>query len=419
MSDLTDFDRDSTPQEGEMSNDRPAASEAATALLEAEYESASIRPRKKFPTITVVAGLAVAGALGFYFLTSAGSAQGETTGDDASEVAEEEDAEEAEKDPIPVEAKAARGGSISSYISSTANLVPENQVQILAEWEGRVAKLMVEEGDVVKKGAVLAELARQDGEIILSKAKVRSENNRLAMERSRRLLQQELISQETFDLAKLEDDLAQQELAEAEWRMEKTFIRSPFSGRITERLLQLGQHVRPGDQLFSVADFDPLVARIYLPEGDVLDLEEGRAVEISLRASADITFQGRIRQISPVVDTATGTVKLTIEARQVPRQVRPGAFVRVDIVRQTVADAVLVPREAVVRELQRAYVFIAKDGIAEKRSVELGMEEKGWLQTVSGVEAGDQIIVAGQGGLKDGALVTLLATNSNLELASK
>lgn len=415
MSDLTALDRDTTTPED--AHNLEASADAAAADG-GEFDETESRPSKRrgFPTITLISGLAVAGALGFYLLTAAGSAEGEPA---AEEVAEAGDEEETEKEPVPVETTQAKGGSISSYISSTANLVPENQVQLLAEWEGRVAKLNVEEGDTVRKGAVLAELARQDGEIILSKAKVRAENSRLAKERSQRLLQQELISQETFDGAKLEHDLAQQELAEAEWRIEKTYIRSPFSGRVTERLLQLGQHVRPGDQLFSVADFDPLVARIYLPEEDVLDLEEGRSVNISLRAASEVEFQGKIRQISPVVDTATGTVKLTVEARQVPRQVRPGAFVRIDIVRQTVADAVLVPREAVVRELQRAFVFVAADGVAEKRTVELGMEEEGWLQAVSGVAAGDQIIVAGQGGLKDGAPVKMLTPEPTVELASK
>lgn len=419
MTDLTALDQDiDSPADTDLNSDDVLSGDLG-GLSETDAVPEK-RRRRRFPTITLAVGLLAAGSLGFYLLTAADTAEGETA-DDTVAAAEADDAEkdEEKKDPIPVEAQEARGGRISSYISSTANLVPENQVQILAEWEGRVASLTVEEGDAISKGSVLAELARQDGEIALSKTKVQAENNRLAFERSQRLLKQELISQETFDSAKLAYELAKQELAEAEWRLEKTFIRTPFGGRITERLVQPGQHVRPGDHLFSVADFDPLVARIYLPEADVLELEEGRTVQIALRAASDIAFEGRIRQISPVVDTATGTVKLTIEARDVPRQVRPGAFVRIDIVRQTVADAVLVPREAVVRELQKAYVFVAKDGVAEKRTVELGMEERGWLQTVEGVAVGDQIIVAGQGGLKDGAPVKVLTPEAPAQLAAK
>ena len=88
--------------------------------------------------------------------------------------------------------------------------------------------------------------------------------------------------------------------------------------------MTVGQHIRPGDELFMVTDFDPLVARIYLPEKDILGLAEDRPVRIQLQADEDVEFEGRIRQISPVVDVATGTVKLTIEAIRPPRSVRPG-----------------------------------------------------------------------------------------------
>lgn len=385
--------------------------------------------KKRLPAVSIVAGVIIALLLGLYSFNAA-QANGDTSSaDDAAETAdaksgenqdsdskdsdakdgEDKDGEdEEEKAPIPVEAAEIETGRISSYISATANLVPENEVRILSEWEGRLDKLNVEEGDRVVKGQVLAALARQDGEIILNKAKIKSETSRLAYERAERLKTQELISPEAFDKIALDHEIASQELAEAEWNFEKTLIRSPFTGRVTERMVQPGQHVRPGDELFTVADFDPLISRIYLPERDVLALDEGRAVRISLRADSGIEFDGRIRQISPVVDTATGTIKVTVEARSVPAKVRPGAFVRIDIVRDRIADAVLMPREAVVRELQSAFVFVAKDGVAEKRSVTLGLEEDEVIQAISGVSAGEQIIVAGQGGLKDGSTVKLI-----------
>jgi membrane fusion protein (multidrug efflux system) len=185
-------------------------------------------------------------------------------------------------------------------------------------------------------------------------------------------------------------------------------IRAPFTGLITERMVQVGHHIRLGDELFSVADFDPLVARIYLPERDILGLEENREVRISLQADDSIVFQGRVRQISPVVDVATGTVKVTVEATKPPRVVRPGAFVTIDIERERHADVVLLPRESVIRELQSSHVFIAHDDVAYKRPVTLGLEEGELIEALAGVEAGEQVIVAGQGGLKDGAPVKII-----------
>ena len=177
---------------------------------------------------------------------------------------------------------------------------------------------------------------------------------------------------------------------------------------MTERFITPGQHLRPGDELFTMADYDPLVARIYLPESDVLELEEGRDVRIALAANAELSFTGRIRQIAPVVDTATGTVKVTVEAVQPPKGVRPGAFVSIGIVREQHPSALLLPRESVIRELRAAHVFISDDGTAVKKAVELGLEEGDLVEVLSGVSEGDNVVVAGQGALDDGQKIKTL-----------
>ncbi|MGH9866645.1 MAG: efflux RND transporter periplasmic adaptor subunit [Candidatus Polarisedimenticolia bacterium] len=320
------------------------------------------------------------------------------------------------KAPVPVSVAAAVSGSVSSYISTTTNLISENDVKVLAESEGRVTELKVEEGDQVARGAVLAVLDRGAAEIAVRKGEVKLANARLVMDRAEKALAEELLSREAFDKLKLDLDIAQQELAEAQWRLDRTVIRAPFGGRVTQRAIRLGQHIRMADHLFSVADFDPLIALIYLPEKDVLGLHEGREVRITLKASDTTQFQGRIRQISPVVDTATGTVKITVEATRPPAEVRPGAFVTIDIVRETRAHAVLVPRLAVVRELQEAHVFVAKGEVAEKRAISVGMEEGEQIEAITGLQPGEQVIVAGQGGLKDGSAIKIIPTTEASDL---
>lgn len=336
----------------------------------------------------------------------------EATADSGEEKEGEEEGDDA-KTPVPVEVAAVSEGTVSAYISSTANLVAESEVKVLSEVEGRVLTLRVEEGDWVKNGQVLATLVRDDEQIAFKKAQLKETNARAAFDRAKELVDRELISREEFDKLKIDYEITGQELAEAEWALKKTTIVAPFSGRVTARMTQLGQHVRPGDELFQVTDYNPLIARIYLPERDVLGLEEGRTVQIRLDAADQVSFAGRIRQISPVVDTSTGTVKVTVEATEPPKEVRPGSFVSVNIVRETHPEAVLLPREAVLRELQKAHVFVAEDDVAEKRSVTLGLEEGDLIEVISGVEAGDQVIVTGQGGLKDGSAVKILIADAN------
>lgn len=316
-----------------------------------------------------------------------------------------------EKAPVPVSIEAIRSAAVSSYISSTANLVAENDVKVIAEAEGRVEQLLVEEGTTVGKGQPLATLVRDDAEIALRKAEVRTKNAQVSYTRTKEMLSTGLVSQGDFDKIKMEKDVAEQELAEAKWRMGKTTIRAPFSGRVTERMIREGQHVKPGDTLFAVTDYDPLIALIYLPEKDVMPLNVGRDVLISLKAAEDVQFHGRIRQISPVVDTATGTIKVTVEAVSPPSAVRPGSFVTIDIIRETHPKATLIPREAVIRELRDAHVFIAKGTSAEKRVVSLGIEEGDFVEALSGVKPGENVIVAGQGGLRDGSVIKVLPAN--------
>ncbi|MEM9555208.1 MAG: efflux RND transporter periplasmic adaptor subunit [Acidobacteriota bacterium] len=366
--------------------------------------------------LSIASLLAVAAILAIVLLTGRSSSadpsdSADQTTDETSEAAETtaEDGETETPVAIPVAATEAVRGPVSAYLSATANLVAEKTVEVLTEAEGRVARLTVDEGDLVTSGQVLAELAADDEKIAVEKARVRAETARHAFERAERLRDQELLADEEFESTALSYRVAQQELAEAEVLLGKTRIRAPFAGRVTQRTIQLGQHVRPGDALFTIADFEPLVARIYLPERDVLALDEGRSVRLVLRADDAIAFDGTIRQISPVVDTATGTVKVTVESRRPPAAVRPGAFVRVDIVRETRSEAVLLPREAVLRELREAYVFVATDdGVAERRAITLGLEENGRVEAVDGVAAGEKVIVAGQGGLEDGAAIRLI-----------
>jgi len=385
--------------------------------------------------ITLLAIAVVAGSAYLYFKTASNASAADTQtaqSDDSSDQddqdaessdendGEGEDGEDEEKETaIPVSVHEIARGSVSSYVTATSNLVAENEVKVLAEAEGRVEELHVEEGQPVTKGQLLAALARDDEQIAYEKAQVRLANAKSAFDRAQRLGTEGLITQEDLDKATMDHRVAQQELAEAEWSLNKTEIRAPFDGRITTRDITMGQHIRPGDELFTVTDFDPLISRIFLPEKDILGLEEGRSVRITLKADESVEFDGRIRQISPVVDTSTGTVKLTLEAIQPPRAVRPGGFVNIAIVRETHADAILLPREAVIRELQSAHVFVVnEDNTAERRDVTLGMEEEGHLEVTSGLETGEVVVIAGQGGLKDGKIIKVISDSDSTQQAS-
>jgi membrane fusion protein (multidrug efflux system) len=298
-------------------------------------------------------------------------------------------------------------GPISAYTAATANLVAEDEVKVVAEAEGKVVKLLVEEGDAVAAGDPLVQIDPAEASLAVQKAELGLRNAQMNLERSQTMAADQLISPEQLDKARYERDVASQALAEARHRLKKTTVTAPFAGRITVRKVQPGQNVKPGEELFTLADFDPLIARIFLPEREVLDLRTGQDVRLALKAREGTRFEGRIRQISPVVDTASGTVKVTVEAVRPPGSVRPGAFVAVEVLRETRPRALLVPKAAVIHELQEAYLFVAEGNLAKKRIVEVGLEEGERVEIVRGVAVGEAVITSGQGGLKDGATIAV------------
>jgi membrane fusion protein (multidrug efflux system) len=312
-----------------------------------------------------------------------------------------------EKEPAAVAVHAAELGPISAYTAATANLVAEDEVKVVAETDGKVLRVLVEEGDGVARGQTLVQIDPADATLAVEKAQIALQNAGISLTRGEGLSKANLISAQELDKLRFERDLAAHELADSRHRLRKTTVAAPFGGRITIRKIQTGQQVKPGDELFTLADFDPLVARIFLPEREVLDLAVGQSVRLALRAREETRFSGRIRQISPVVDTASGTVKVTVEAVRPPASVRPGAFVTVEVLRETRANAVLVPRPAVIRELQETYVFVAEGKVARKRVVDVGLEEGDRLEIRSGLKAGEQVITAGQGALKDQAPISV------------
>ena len=327
-------------------------------------------------------------------------------GDKSKSAAKKDDKQ---KEPPTVAVQKVEKGTIYAYISATANLVAEQEVQILAEAEGKVVELLAEEGTPVRKGQTLLRIDREASAIAVEKAELGLHNSSSNLERAELLWGQKLLSTQDRDRAHFDRELARSNLTEARYRLQKTTVVAPFEGKVTVRKVQLGQTLKLGEDLMSVADFSPLVARIFLPEREVLDLQLGQDVQLALKARQDVRFRGRIRQISPVVDTASGTVKVTVEAVAPPTTVRPGGFVSVGVVREAHSDALLVSRQAVIRELQETYVFVAEGVVAKKRVVQVGLEEGDKVEITSGLKAGEQVVTSGQGALKHEAAIKIAA----------
>ncbi|MEJ2080996.1 MAG: efflux RND transporter periplasmic adaptor subunit, partial [Acidobacteriota bacterium] len=304
---------------------------------------------------------------------------------------------------VPVEVALARTGEISASINSTANLKAVRQVGIAARTEGVVKELLVEEGAYVDKGQLLcrlddtqpaiqlqsarqklaqAKLQLEKAEILQDKTDVQVANAREDYERYQKLFDESLVSQREvaqakYRLEELEHDMRassssrrelvhhvdelEAEINQAELEISRTRIEAPFSGFITQRDVDLGQTVRNMDTLFSLADFSPLQADVFLSEKDASLIKAGQPTTVFSGVETDTGLHGKVARISPVVDQSTGTVKVTVELVHGDSLFKPGAFVRVEIQTDTREGSVLIPKRAIVEEDGESFVFVAHE----------------------------------------------------------
>lgn len=298
-----------------------------------------------------------------------------------------------------------RGVAVSRY-ATTATLEAENRAEILARAGGVLAKLLVEEGDGVREGQELLVLDDSEARLRLRQAEVELAKQRAIFERQKASFEQQLISQADFDLAKTAFEAAEAQQQLAAHDLSYTRVKAPFRGTVVRRLVNVGQTVNVGTPLFEIANFEPLLARIYVPAKDMGTLAEKQAAEVTVGGGGSV--RGSVSLVSPVVDPTTGTVKVTVSLHDYPAGTRPGDFVQVSVVTARHEGVLRVPNLAVFEDKGERVVYVARDSVAERRPVEIGFIEETHTEIQKGLTPGEQVIVKGQRSLKDGAPIRIL-----------
>ena len=317
---------------------------------------------------------------------------------------------------IPVAVTTATTGSISSYYGATATLEAEKEAQVLARVTGVVKSLLAEEGDLVKKGDPLLLIENDEYRFRVEQATATTVNLRSRYGRLEQMVAEELATEEEIQASR--SDLASAEAEEglARLSLSYTTVTAPFSGSVTQRLVNVGHNVSNGDPLFVMADFDPLLAKVHVPSREFKRLQKDQTVQLVLDSNG-VRLDGRIKLISPVIDPASGTIKITVEVPDYPLGTRPGEFAQVQIVTEKRDNSTLVPRSAVLTDKGESIVYVpvpsGEDLTAERRIVEVGFTDDLNVQILSGLNPGDTIVIKGQRSLKHGAMVKILEESGN------
>jgi len=327
--------------------------------------------------------------------------------DDSAEDEEGDGEEKKKEEAVPVEIAQLELGGIESVLRFSSNLEAEQQVKVFSQAKRLVTNLLIEEGDRVRKDQVLLRLQDEEQRSAMAKAKSQLEKSQREFERQKRLFAQELISEQVYNDANY--DLEQLKIAyeDAERELSYTEVRAPIGGTVTTRMVNLGDQVQIGQHLFDIVDFESIVALVYVPEKHLNELRPGLVARLSAQIKGGREYEGDVKRISPIVDPRSGTVKVTIDVGGQPG-LRLGMYVDVNLVTATREDAVLVPKRALVYDNDQIFVYrVTGESRAERVFIEAALTDKFYVEPREGLVEGDRVVIAGQAGLKDGALVKL------------
>ena len=360
---------------------------------------------------------------------------------------------------IPVETILPQRGNISTYFETTTRVEAERRVDILAKGNARCIELLVDEGDEVVAGQILAELDKDEAKASYAEKDVQVRQDQTAYELAKRQFEQGLGPKMEMDNAYYTYEQALATLESQRILLDNLTIKAPIDGIVTTRDITLGMLVSPGTQVFSLMDPSSFMLTIEPPEKELPRLKIGQKALVTIDSIRGREFEASIRRINPSVDPISGTVKVVLDFDdELQTRLHESAFARVKLVMATIQNVLLVPKEAIVEENGRKFLFLARedeskrnadakteslrpesetrDGgklltpeveasekdevvadasesaapafVAERIEIRTGLEDSKSVQIYSGLADGDWVIINGQHTLKDGALIRVL-----------
>ncbi|HCD51366.1 MAG TPA: efflux transporter periplasmic adaptor subunit [Balneolaceae bacterium] len=309
---------------------------------------------------------------------------------------------------IPVEARDVLRGDISAYYSNTATLEAVEEAVIVSKVRGIVEEILVEEGDMVKKGQVIARIEDDQYRIETERAKATMDRMYNDYQRNKELFEKELISAEVYENSRYDYESQKSAYELAKLSLEYTAIRSPISGVISERFIKVGNMIGTDQQVYRVTNFDPIQAVLHIPEHEMYKIRKGQRAELMVDAIPGKLFTGKVERISPVIDPQTGTFKTTVYLDDKEDILRPGMFGRIKIVYDTRFNTRMIPKNAIISEDETQSVFVIKDSLAFRRIIKTGYVNGTNIEVLEGLDDGEIVVTTGQGSLSDSTRVNVV-----------
>jgi membrane fusion protein (multidrug efflux system) len=273
---------------------------------------------------------------------------------------------------------------------------PNRVVRVAAEVSGRIEYIGPKKGDVVRAGNLLIQLNADLLRPQFDSAKAQLDFDQIQYKRMANLVEENATTQRDLDTATAQLAASKARVEEIRARLDRTAIRAPIGGALDDLLVEEGEYVDPGNPVAQLVETDPVKVVVEVPERDTAFFAPDDKAEVLTETKGiEKCLVGHIEFISELADPQTRSTRMEILLGNKERLLRSGQIVRVRLTRRILKDAILIPLLAVIPMEEGMAVYVVSAAQAERREVQLGAIKGDHVQVLSGLKAGDQLIVAG------------------------
>jgi membrane fusion protein, multidrug efflux system len=286
----------------------------------------------------------------------------------------------------------------------TGTVLPNESVDLRPEISGKVEALPLREGSIAEKGSLLVKLNDKDLQAQLKKITAQKNLSDARLKRLDQLLKVQGVSQQEYDETSNEVAALEADADVLRVMISRTEIRAPFKGMVGLRSVSIGSYVTPADVIAGIKQMDPVRIEFSIPGRYSALIEDGMEIQFSMEGESE-SRKGTVYAIESGIDQETRMLVIRARASNPDHKVKPGSFVKVNMILDRLNEAILIPTQAIVPVLKGQQVFVSKNGKAEPVKVTLGLREEKRVQITEGLKAGDTVVVTGVMSVRPGTLL--------------
>jgi membrane fusion protein, multidrug efflux system len=283
---------------------------------------------------------------------------------------------------------------MSELIISTGTLRPDEEVDLSFETSGKIVKINFTEGTRVKKGDLLAKINDMPLQAQLEKLQVQLKMSEAKEFREKSLLDRDAISQESYDQIQTDVQSINADINLIKARISETELRAPFDGIIGLRYLSEGSYATPSTKIAKLIKTSPIKIEFSIPEKYASEIRIGYPITFSIDGSNTI-FKASVYAIDPKIDIDMRTIVLRALYPNKDEELKSGRYASITLELSRIDNAVSIPTEALIPEMEGEKVFIYKQGKAQTVKVKTGLRTEAKIQITDGLKFGDTLITTG------------------------